>query len=1132
MNPQITQRLVRRTLLGFAAITSFASHAQTINFAQSPAGASAREPAPNIIVSVDDSGSMGWDINGCMTADFRRDVYGNLQDPTRPANAPACPSIAANPNPSRMSALRSAIVNTFGNGAGNTGIIPDDRIRLAWQAMWDNGRTARPAGQQNQQDVLNAGQINTIKPFSGAHRTNFNNFISTLSPVNGTPSHKMMANVRNYMSATGASGPFASDPGVTGSPYLSCRRSYHILMTDGAWNSETTGAGNLGNTDGTSGTLPDGTSYSTTSDQTRVYRDTWGGNKGTLGDWAFSNWATDFQSTLTNDVRALLNVRTDETVGATTLTPYWNPKNNPMTWQGVTQYTIGFGNSATTWTGAPTWNSALDDTFAGDYSRLVNGQVTWQNLLDGTQTQTTLEGRRASDLWHAALNGRGRYFPARTPQDLQDAFEDILNDILTQTARPLVSIATSSSRASAGNFAYVAGYDSAANWSGSLKAFAINPTTNLPATTPTWQAQVLLDNRDATAIANRVILTHDGTQGRGFRWNNLSSSQQMALRGSTSVPAGTGTERVDYLRGDRSLEASQPNGYMRNRSSRLGDIVNSNIWHLGKPTRQAFELPGHASFRSAQAQRTPTLYVGANDGMLHAFNAQNGQEMMAYVPLGLYGSETFSPLRTLTQTSYSHRYFVDGSPFTGDVNIAAYSGGVDWRTLLVGSLGAGGKGYFVLDVTNPSNFVDPGTGNSAIVRLDTTGTTDPNIGHIFATPVLNAVADSGQIVRVNDTRAGGRWAVILGNGYNSTNQRPALIVQYLDGDMRPQVIPVTASGATGQGNGLGAPRPIDLNGDGKMDLVYAGDLKGNLWKFDISSSNTSDWRVAFNGNPLFVARDSLGATQPITSAPYWDRGPNNLGGIQVLFGTGANLSGSDSASTQVQTVYSVWDNSTYSWTPTTVSGTDGTAITGPRSSALVEQTQTSASGNGRYFETSRNGVLYSRSNLSAARRGWFFDLPVSRERVLAHPGLFEGQVVLVNSVVPAAGASGETCDLSSSRGAGYLSVFNIYSGQPPKNDVFGVDNGNRVLFGSGELAAVYDIVSNRTQVFTPEATCAPGDNECYQCTPGVDCPQDQCTPGVNCPNDPPDVCGGIAGLAGRLCGAGLGGQGADWRELR
>ena len=299
----------------------------------------------------------------------------------------------------------------------------------------------------------------------------------------------------------------------------------------------------------------------------------------------------------------------------------------------------------------------------------------------------------------------------------------------------------------------------------------------------------------------------------------------------------------------------------------------------------------------------------------------------------------------------------------------------------------------------------------------------------------------------------------------------------------------------------------------------------------ISSSNTSNWGVGFNGNPLFVARDPQGTTQPITAAPYWDRGPNNLGGIQVLFGTGINLSGTDSASTQVQTVYSVWDNSTYSWNPTKVSGTDGTAITGSRNSTLVEQTQTSASANGRYFETSRNGVIYSRANLATARRGWFFDLPVTRERVLAHPNVFEGQQVLVNSVVPAAGASGETCNLVATRGAGYLSVFNIYTGQPPKNDVFGADNGNRVLFGSGESAAVYDIVSNRTQIFTPEATCAPGDNQCHQCTPGVDCPQEKCTPGVNCPNDPSNLCD-VTGVAGRLCGANLGGQGADWRELR
>lgn len=1121
---------IRKGLFVLAMLASAASQAQTINFAQSPAGASAREPAPNVIVSVDDSGSMG---------------------------------------PTGMATLREALTTTFGIGSNLT----DDRIRLAWQSM----NRCPTLGSS----TAACGNYNGMRYLSGTHRTNFDAWARGLVEGGGTPSHLMMDNAGQYLMGavgTNANSPWAANPGTTLSPVLSCRKNFHIFMTDGGWNSGTsntnqhvdTSATNNGtrivrgggNADNTNKTLPDGTPYdATTASQTRLYRDAWGGattnsagnatTLSTLSDLAFHYWSTDLQTGLDNNVRATMNRTTTETFVASTgastiLDPFWNPRNNPATWQNMVNYTIGF-NTAAAWTGLPTWGG---DTFSGDLPNLINGVTPWPTTFCGNANTNTgnrpcdggtgyshssnvdrpvIHGRRM-DLWHAALNSRGIFVPAPNAQALVNAFQTILNDILVQTARPLVSIATTSARASANNYAYVAGYDST-DWSGTLKAFAINRTTSRPATTPTWQAQALLDARsNDDVVANRVILTHNGTSGRGFRWDNLSSNQQLALRGSESVPAGTGTSRVNYLRGDHRLESNQTaaGGYMRNRSSRMGDIVNSNIWSLGTPKPYMVELDGHSAFRATQSNRTPTLYVGANDGMLHAFNALTGEELMAYVPAGLFGTTTLSPLRDYTSTAYSHRYMVDGSPFTGDVNVAANTGGIDWRTLLVGTLGAGGKGYFVLDVTNASGFVDPGTGTSNVVRLDTTASTEADIGHVFAPPVLDddsTLSRSEQIVRVNASNTGGRWAVILGNGYNSSNQRPVLIVQYLDGSMERVFLPAMA--ANGVANGLGAPRPIDLNGDGKMDIVYAGDLQGNLWKFDISSARSTDWGVAFSGAPLFVARDPLGTVQPITTAPLWKVGPNSLGGIQVLFGTGVNMSGTDPASTQVQTIYSVWDNTQYTWDQTSVSGTGGTVITAARSTTLVEQTQVEASANGRYFETSTNGVTYSRS--PSTQRGWFFDLPVSRERVLVHPKAFEGQLVRVDSVVPASGTTGETCDFSVTRGTGYISIFNIYSGNPPKTEVFGADNGNRVQFNASDSASVTDLGKNSSELITPETTCAAGDTQCYQCTPGVDCPSDECLAGEECDDG---LCGGLNGRSLSMCLVGAGGRRADWREMR
>ena len=1149
-----------------------AAQAGQMTFSQIPPGAGATEPAPNIIVSVDDSGSMGWDINGCLTSDFDTGYYGFITDPNRPAGAPACPN-GNSALPSRISSLRSALVGTFGDpSTGTTGIISDDRIRLGWQTMWDNGKSSRPTGQNNDQSALQTNKTNSVKSFSGPHRTAFNNFIKSLKAKQGTPSHKMMANVFSYMSATGADGPFAAKPSTTGSPYLSCRRSYHILMTDGAWNSEDQTSAKAYNFDGTARTLPDGTSYLLDS-QTRLYRDSYGDNKGTLADWAMKNWATDFQ-TLTNDVRALKPVENTVTVGGIALAPYWNPKNNPMTWQGVTQYTIGFGNTATYWGTTPAWDASTDDNYGGDYPNLVNGTANWLDLFSGG----SLEFKRPSDLWHAALNGRGKYFPARSPDDLKDAFEDILSDILSQTAKPRVSIATSSTRLTTNAFAYIAKYNSE-NWTGDLSAYALNGKTGLPSTNAAWTASTLMDSASTATFdpSTRVVLTHDGSVGKGFKWGNLSSDQKSLLRNGTTDDEELGKARLNFIRGDRTKEARETGGYLRNRASRMGDIVNSNIWYTGKPLRMDTDYSGHDSFRTSKKDRTPIVYVGANDGMLHGFNAKTGEEVLAYVPLGAYAK-----LRNFTQTGYTHQYFVDGHPFTGD----AYSSG--WKTFLVGTLGAGGKGYFILDVTSGA-FADPGSADSSVVVKDETATTDGDIGHIFAAPTVDNGTQtiSQQIVKLNNNR----WAVLMGNGYNSTNERPVLLIQYLSGSKELDTI--VADSDTGETNGLGAPRAVDIDGNGTMDVVYAGDLKGNLWKFNLVSTDESDWGVSnWSGDtvcsnspscvPLFVAKTSGGATQPITAAPVALTHP--YGGKQIMFGTGKDLIASDrsASSPQGQTVYSVWDKTTYALNSSNVLSSNGSgARISTGRSALVEQTVTGTA-NG-LVSTSTNTVAYSISD-SSAKRGWYLDLPVSGERVLANPLYLGESTVLVGSVVPKEAIEGETCDLSSAVDKGYITALNAISGKGGSTPLFGeaAPTATRTAFGTGEFASLTDIKNGRQRAISSDANCTgtdcssnpstgPGTGSGASCVGGSGCVVTSCPAGQTCDDGvagagsgPSTSCSGegcycngkicqcvtepcdctgpacvastcgtvIPGAIADLCIPGLFGARTDWRELR
>lgn len=1029
---------------------------------------------------------MGWDINGCPTLDFDNVLYGGYI--TEPG-ATNCPTPSNNPNNSRIRSLRNALINTFGNPTlGTKGIINDNRIRLAWQAMWDNGRNTRPTGQTNHQATLTAGEVNTIKPFAADHRVNFHNFITSLRPAYGTPSHKMMANVRGYMATTGSSSPFANDPGISTTGHLSCRRTYHVFMTDGAWNSEGETSLNVGNADGTTFTLPDGTTYSSTA-QTRLYRDSHGGTKGTLADWAFFNWSTDFQPTLTNNIRTLTRVASTESVSNVLLEPYWNPKNNPQTWQGVTQHSIGFGRSATSWPGSPTWDNTTDNMYGGQYSSLVGGTVSWINLFDTALTQAQLEARRPSDLWHMALNGRGKYYPARTEAALSNAFQEILNDILQQTSKPLVSIAASGSRLRTDGFIYIAGFNSE-QWSGELSAYSITANNSTVNPTPTWKATTLLDT-STYVVSDRLILTSPGgTITTSFRWGSLTTAMQADLSGADGTT--TGSLRVDYLRGVRTGE-KQNGGQFRDRASRLGDIVNSNIWLTGKPARMAFEHLGHEAFRTTHSGRTPTLYVGANDGMVHAFNANTGRELMAYVPRGVYAN-----LRDYTRESYTHKYFVDGHPFTGDADV---SGRLDsttasavWRTMLVSGLGGGGKGYVVLDVTSPT---------TAQVVVDNTSPTHADVGHIFSQPVVDPVSGnrSEQIVKMNN----GRWAVVMGNGYNSTNERPVLLIQYLDGDR--SMLALEASSTTGQSNGLSAPRLIDINGDGKVDIAYAGDLQGNLWKFNLTSSNPSSWARAGSG-PIFTAEFPSGTRQPITVAPLWMAPPQ--GGIQVAFGTGRNVTTTDRSNTSTQSIYSVWDDAKY-----TVSGTGVTlatltsAISGR--SQLVQQSvgstvtstgATSADAN-TFYNTTENEVTYTGASV---RRGWFMDLPVSRERVLNNPVIFEGQKILVSSNVPTLGSSGETCDLSIVAEDNFINVLNMFSGKPSQTPVFAttdtsmnMSKASRTRFGTGDYVTLK--TNAGAELISPQG--------------GNDCPEGQlCTSKL------------------KLTTGSTPGARADWREVR
>lgn len=1065
--------------------------ADFLSLVQYPAGSGSVEPAPNVIVSVDNSGSMG---------------------------------------DTGIAALKSALNTAF--SATN---VPDNRIRLAWQSM--NSCNGIPA----------TGCNNSMKPLSGTHRTNFLNWVSTLNDSGYTPSHQMVINAGEYMKTTGTNSPWNLDPGTADNAPLTCRKAFHIFMTDGEWNGTTGGSSPDGsrtltaykrmldpnntsaNLDGVNRTLPDGTSYSVTGDQTRVYRDSWGFASATksdgttdtnginsLADLSFHYWATDLQTGISNGVRPIIKKAGSETftVGASTATiqEYWNPKNDPATWQHLVTYTVGFNNAAdltrpngTTW---PIFNNA-EGTWGGDFPSIAAGvtgavwpspfcgnsgdkpcETGFGNPADKNAYNDTLIGRaRMYELWHMAINGRGKFIPATTDAALANAFTDIISTIIEDTAQPITSFASASSSISnQGTVAYVSSYE-ADGWKGGIYSKSISANTGVLTNNPDWgiisspstrpkTTGDKLDELTATNITNRLILSYNDNTNAGvsFAWANLSTAQQ-ALLNKTEVGGTTdtlGSDRVNFIRGDRTKEGGSGATPFRVRRSRQGDIVNSSVWYVARPAN-GYTLEGYRTFATSHANRLPMLYVGGNDGMLHGFSAVDGTEKIAFIPQGVMKN-----LPNLTKSGYTHRYYVDGSPMSGDVNLGV-AGTPDWRTMLVGTLGAGGKGYFVLDITKPgftgstgvaSNFA---TGSaSTLVVMDKTSGADADIGNIFGDPVTSEFNNriATQITKMNN----GRWAVVLGNGINSTNEDPVLLIQYLDGDKSLKKINAASTGTESSENGLAAPRLVDLNGDGTPDVIYAGDLRGNLWKFDVSNADSDNWGVAFSGSPLYKAvyAANTATGQPITTAPMV-RPNTSAGGLMIAFGTGRSVTEGDRTDATVQTFYSVWDNTRYKLDPAagankgkilvdTSSITPATVGTGRTNlvARTFESSVIAGSGTSVGDEFWRMGTTQTSLSFSgpSAKKGWYFEFPLSGERVLRHPEPYSNSnVIEILSDIPASGGNteGESCDPASTPAKAYRTFLGIELGLKPTVQLLDT-NGDGVY----NSAATADNNTNRT----------------------------------------------------------------------
>ncbi len=781
--------------------------------------------------------------------------------------------------------------------------------RVGYDTIWNRGGSSANTGGSTPSYPIQWATNGGL--FEGTNRETFYTRLHGTGASDGTPLKGALQRAARYFAT--------DDPWKVNSTggMLTCRQNFAILTTDGYWNNNS-GYSSVGNADAATNRDVDNNA----PQYPDVYSDT-------LADVAYRYWSTDLRPTMANNV---LTSAAD-----------------PADWQHMVTFGVSIGLQGT-----------------------LNPDVAPPNPWN-VDPNTGGEGpKRIDDLWHAALNGRGKFVVANNSDRFAEALIGALSAIDSRSASGS-NIASSSTKTDTSTLTFVAGFTSG-TWAGDLIASPFNSALTGVSTTPDWiLSQTFAAGRANANFANRTVLTRKGGAAALFN-NSLATASDFAVR-TGQTDAATAAENIAYLRGDRSREVGQAGGTLRRRTHPIGDIVNSS---------------------PAYAEDTKTVYIGANDGMLHAINADSadtsnrGKVLFSYVPKGI----DYTAMASLSATAYEHRYFVDGQI---DVTSRANQG--NGRNILVAALGRGGRGVFALDVTNPTAM----TTSSALWDETTQDTTtEPNMGY-----VLGRV-----LIRKGN---GDKTYAFVPNGIESPNGSATLFVYELDangGIVSTTRLVADASG----GNGLMSLGLADLNGDSKVDTVYGGDLKGNVWRWDFSGTTLPTSAVR-----LFQARDSANVAQPITGGLAVGR--DSYGSIFVGFGTGRFISSTDMpgvATQTTQSLYGIKDQST------TIAGR----------ASLQERTIPYTGAGTRGFE---NYDL-----LPAGRLGWFIDLPVP-ERVVSSPTIY-GSAMYVSSIVPPTGS-----DCNSSVGSGFLNAINLFTGTSPESGSYFAGGGT---VGDGVVGSV------------------------------------------------------------------------------
>ena len=694
------------------------------------------------------------------------------------------------------------------------------------------------------------------------------------------------------------------------------------------------------------------------------------------------------------------------------------------------------------------------------------------------------------------------------------------------------------SKVQTGTQVYFAFYN-ANNWTGSLtsqylitppgatspNALEISPTVN-------WDASCVLTDVLSTQTCattgvpgvvespgSRTILTWNGAQGVPFEWGSLTSAEQTAL--DTGDPTPINANRLNYLRGDRSNEMNAyGQGLYRARTSVLGDIIDSSPTWVGPPSASfpttwrdllnpSATLPENANgaqtypaFETQYQTRTNVVYAGANDGLLHGFRTgsfnssgtydpqlNDGYELLAYMPAYVVDSINANAAeQDYSNPLYAHNFNVDAPPGVGDL----FYGG-QWHTWLVGGLGAGGSAIYALDITNPANFSESNAASTVIGEWSTTTVAGTTTSTLTCANVSNCGNNLGltygdpQIRRFHD----GDWGAVFGNGLNSATGDAGIYVMLVDPTTGGQTFYYLSTGSAGTGDGITYVTAADLDGDHIVDYVYAGDAKGNVWRFDLTSSDPSQWTAS--PVPVFTTAGGQPITSRVIVALVTAGGARR---VMLEFGTGRQIpfsvtSAATYSNTQ-QALYGVWDWNMGSWNsksaakyaslptatgiaaPTsTITGTgslEQQTITATYDASLAGSATSSTPSSAYYYRTVSANTICWADTSGCNQYGWYLNLsagyanptdpnglqsantnyPYVYEQVIFNPVL-EAGAFIVNTTIPPT-SSLATCAATSA--AGWTMAIDPATGGAFPNSFFGDANHNFLNVNNQAISAI------------------------------------------------------------------------------